>query len=419
MLVRSGCTDVRAVTHVPICPHVGSRGLARRRGPLVNARRFERAGAGHQARRQQHRRTSRWALRIGFVGRKPSCVSRNDSRPPPLGHPRWSIVQAEAGRESRHFSLGSWIPLGRCPSRAGGDEDEMLLSYGVVDQLEPGTSRGPATDPMAVGAALLDLLDQLQSDGRVVVLAIDDLHWVDRPSSCAILFALRRLRADKVLTVVSARAGGRDRSWLGSVPRRRFTGHTDPPRWSQCERSHRARERSRPRLAHVQGRRLVWLTTPKGTHSIAGRCSTRSASAALNKEDGGLPAPRELNVVILARVSALSTPTQSFLRGRFGAGAALAGIDDHNGRRATGRTRRRRCCCQGRADERRRGRIGAVVHSSALSGRHLRRLEPHSSPDAACPCSRVRCGARPPCTPYCRCPPVQTSRSRANSKHQL
>ena len=35
--------------------------------------------------------------------------------------------------------------------------------------------------------------------------------------------------------------------------------------------------------------------------------------AALNKGDGGLPAPRELNAVILARVTALSGATQSFL----------------------------------------------------------------------------------------------------------
>jgi hypothetical protein len=67
---------------------------------------------------------------------------------------------------------------------------------------------------MAVGARLLDLLDRLQVDGRVVVLAIDDLQWADRPSSRAVLFALRRLRADKVLAVVSARAGERvDPGW--------------------------------------------------------------------------------------------------------------------------------------------------------------------------------------------------------------
>ena len=55
---------------------------------------------------------------------------------------------------------------------------------------------------MAVGARLLDLFDRLQADGQLLTLVIDDLQWIDRPSSRALLFALRRLRVDKVLTVV-------------------------------------------------------------------------------------------------------------------------------------------------------------------------------------------------------------------------
>ncbi len=89
----------------------------------------------------------------------------------------------------------------------GGDEAETLLSYGVVDQLQPGAITDPGTDPMAVGARLVDLLDRLQSESEVAVLVIDDLQWVDRSSSRAVLFALRRLRADKVLTIVSSRIG--------------------------------------------------------------------------------------------------------------------------------------------------------------------------------------------------------------------
>src|ERR1035438_7736456 len=87
-----------------------------------------------------------------------------------------------------------------------------------MDQLQPGTLTEPGTDPMAVGARLLDLFDRLQADGQVVVLVIDDLQWADRPSSRAVLFALRRLRADKVLTVVSTRAGGlADPGWARFV----------------------------------------------------------------------------------------------------------------------------------------------------------------------------------------------------------
>ena len=44
--------------------------------------------------------------------------------------------------------------------------------------------------------------------GRGLVLAcIDDLQWADGPSARALLFAIRRLQADQVLVVLSARAG--------------------------------------------------------------------------------------------------------------------------------------------------------------------------------------------------------------------
>jgi hypothetical protein len=67
--------------------------------------------------------------------------------------------------------------------QAGGGEDEALLSYGLIGQLQPGTVTEPGTDPKAVRAWLLDLLDRRQANGQVVVLAVDDLQWADRPSS--------------------------------------------------------------------------------------------------------------------------------------------------------------------------------------------------------------------------------------------
>ena len=117
-----------------------------------------------------------------------------------------------------------------------------------------GRQRSLRTDPMAVGARLLELLDRLQSDGRAVVLTIDDLQWADRQSSRALLFALRRLRADKVLTVVSSRAGGLiDPGWA------RFLG--GDARVTQIhlgglssERSHGVRQRSWSGIAHAKGR---------------------------------------------------------------------------------------------------------------------------------------------------------------------
>ena len=57
-------------------------------------------------------------------------------------------------------------------------------------------------DAMAVGAQLVGVLGDLQAGDQVVVVVVDDLHWSDRLSAQALLFALRRMQADRVLGLV-------------------------------------------------------------------------------------------------------------------------------------------------------------------------------------------------------------------------
>ncbi len=61
-------------------------------------------------------------------------------------------------------------------------------------------------DRRAVGAAVLGVLDRLTADGPVVV-AVDDLQWLDTPSFLALDFAARRLSARRVGVLVAIRAG--------------------------------------------------------------------------------------------------------------------------------------------------------------------------------------------------------------------
>jgi DNA-binding CsgD family transcriptional regulator len=253
--------------------------------------------------------------RNGFVGRQRELrILSERLAAAEMGQPQVVYVEGEAGGGkstllSRFLgSLADAVIL-----QAGGDEAETLLSYGVTDQLQPGASTKPGTDPLAVGVRLLDLFDRLQSGGQVVVVAIDDLHWADRPSARALLFALRRLRADKVLAVVSARSGGLvDPGWA------RFVGGDSRV--------------TRMRLAGLSPGDLTELADAMGLGVLSHRGASRLAAhtegnalycRALLEELGvarlsaagarGLPAPRELSALILARVAALPAAAQSLL----------------------------------------------------------------------------------------------------------
>jgi DNA-binding CsgD family transcriptional regulator len=61
-----------------------------------------------------------------------------------------------------------------------------------------------ARDRLLVGAAVLTLLSELAEAGPVLCL-VDDVHWFDRSSIDALLFAVRRLHTDPVATILAAR----------------------------------------------------------------------------------------------------------------------------------------------------------------------------------------------------------------------
>src|ERR1700677_4618777 len=252
---------------------------------------------------------------VGFVGRQRELRLLDERlAAAATGHPQVVYVEGEAGGGKSTLlsvflgSLSDAVVL-----QVGGDEAETLLSYGIIDQLQPGTVTEPGTDPMAVGARLLDLFDRLQAGGQVVVLVIDDLQWADRPSSRAVLFALRRLRADKVLAIVSTRAGELDDpGWArfaggdSRVTRVRLGGLSpgDLTELASALGLGVLSQRGASRLvAHTQGNALY-------CRALLDEMGLSALGAA---GDRGLPAPRELSAVILTRVASLPATTQSFL----------------------------------------------------------------------------------------------------------
>src|SRR5262245_7615433 len=70
------------------------------------------------------------------------------------------------------------------------------------------TTSGAAPNPRAIGTALVSLLAQLAA-AAPVLLAIDDLQWLDAPSAHALEFALRRLEPHAIAVLATERRGER------------------------------------------------------------------------------------------------------------------------------------------------------------------------------------------------------------------
>jgi DNA-binding CsgD family transcriptional regulator/tetratricopeptide (TPR) repeat protein len=287
-----------------------------------------------------------------FVGRtRELAILDGEMQEARSGRPRIVLVEGDAG-------IGKSSLLSRFVSgvhdarvlRASGEESETLLAWGVVDQLvaaasaaagpgrrRPGEARRQGADPLAVGAQLVGLLGDLQSGDSAVIVVVDDLHWSDQPSAQALLFTLRRMRADRVLGLVSARAG--ELSHLGEAWSRFAAGDDRATRLrlgglSAADLAAMAQALG---AGDLPGRAVAQLLEHTGGNSLHCRALLEElGQGGLAWAGGELPAPRALASVVLARLEALSQPAQGLVRAAAVLGrrcpladaAALGGVAD-------------------------------------------------------------------------------------------
>jgi len=192
-------------------------------------------------------------------------------------------------------------------------------------------------DPLAVGAELLSVFDTLGRSGQLTLLLVDDLHWSDPLSARSLLFCLRRLVADRVLVVVTARPGQLARYGEGWY---RFVAGDE--------------RATRLQLGPLGTAEVVALSGELGTGQLSRRAAAlllehtagnplycvallqELGAGQLDRVHGPPRVPRDLASLLLARVSRLQSAAQELVmaaavlgpRSPLRLAGELAGIDD-------------------------------------------------------------------------------------------
>jgi DNA-binding CsgD family transcriptional regulator len=270
------------------------------------------------------------------------------------GAPRVLLVEGEAGiGKTTLWRAGVETAVRELSYRvleAGPAEKESTFAYSVVgDLLEPvlgealaelpvpqgralevallrRESRGPPPEQHTLGVALLATLRAL-AESQPVLLAVDDVQWLD-PSSAAMLeFAVRRLREEPVVLLLARRrTPGQqpERLELALPEDRRLTLRVGPLSMGALHRMLRERlgmTLARPALRRVHessgGNPFYALELVRALQSSGGRIRPgqplpvpQTLEAILRDRIGSLPADVR---GVLAEAAALRRPTEAML----------------------------------------------------------------------------------------------------------
>lgn len=143
----------------------------------------------------------------------------------------FTVLRASGHEAESELSFAglSWLldPLARLAPQLPGPQSDAIA--GALQW-------GPVTggDRLAVAAATLTLL-AAAAEEQPLLVAVDDVHWLDLPSLEALIFAARRLKAERIAVVLAARtpedaASGLGR-WLGTLPEVMVPPLDEPAAW--------------------------------------------------------------------------------------------------------------------------------------------------------------------------------------------
>ena len=188
-----------------------------------------------------------------------------------------------------------------------GQRRALLLAL-VLDEDD-----GPPPDAHAVGVALLGGLRALAEQGPVVV-AVDDVQWLDAASSTGLAYAVRRLRTERVGVLLARRSGLESvlvEELRRALPGERVTevevGPLDVGALHHVIQAHLDTVLPRPLLAEVHA-------AAGGNPFYALEIVRMLRRSGISVEAGQpLPVPESLHELVHARLRALAPDSRDFL----------------------------------------------------------------------------------------------------------
>ena len=292
------------------------------------------------------------------IGREPQLALlweflTNDARAPALvlsgapGIGKTTLWERGVGLASRHgFRVLSCRP----------SEAEAQLSFAALADLLEGVNAelgrlpapqaralevallrtepvGPPPEPRAIAAGFLNVLRELASDGPVLV-AVDDIPWLDRSSGEVLCFAARRLRGHSVRFLLARRSGDSsplEHAFEGPGPDRLAVGPLSLGG---------ARSLLSQRLGLTVSRRVLHriVETAQGNPLFMLELGRTVADRGLPEIGSELPLPPVVDDLFGARIATTSRPVRRLLlaialagdlvRSELAAIAATGAIDD-------------------------------------------------------------------------------------------